>query len=983
MEQRAPLSFGAALKRHRRNANLTQEQLAEQAGYSVSYISMLERGERVPVHATVELLADALGLTAGEQSAFELAARERDLLNSVPDPPRFSRLVAASPPLAGRVAELARLDRHLAGDGPPLLLLSGEPGIGKSRLLAEAKRRADASAWTNLSGAAQRGSSRQPYTPLLEAIEQHVSALPSEALRRVLADAPWLTRLLPELADAPPQTSWILPPEQERRLIFTAVARYLAHIGTHAGTLLILDNLQWAGADALDLLASLVRSPSSAHLRVIGAYRESESDSSTPLGGFLADMAAAGLVTHLSLGPLVPDEASALIRDTLPTEHADGATIERIVARGAGVPFFLVSFAQSLTSNEPNASATVHDVPWDIVQTIRHRVSALPVESHELLEIAAVCGSEASRAVLHSASREIADEDASAVALDAACHARLLTERSDDHYAFSHELARDVVLHEIGPARRALLHLRIAEALETAAGERLAEQLAYHFARGGDAKRAIPYLAQAAARARAMQAYAAAASRYGELAESLDNFARPREAAAARERLGEVLTVAGQYRDAVDALESAARGFNVAGEPADVDRVAALIGLAYAASGEAVTGIDRLEALATSERATPVAPKEHAELWDALAQLYNVGGRYADQLRATVRAANLARETGDSRLRAQIQIRHGNALRMLGSMGEATAILEEAIQLSAAASDDQNLAFALENVSVVFLLQGKLHQSSAYVQRALELSQRLGDPIVLALMTLRRGMTAYALGSWDAAMVDYESAEARMRELGVAWVSAYTMIGLGQLHLARGEAASGSRLLEGAVDLSNHSGDLQAMRWAQTALAELDILEDRPGSARHRLEPLLDRPGQQEGLVTYLLPYLAWACARMDDDDAAQKYLQMCVERAEAEQIHLTLVDALRVRALLALDGVYAHSAEAKKDLQRAIELSSAMPYPYAEAKARYALGLLCRARGDVDSASSQWENASEILRHLGERLYASRVEGAQASGGS
>jgi tetratricopeptide (TPR) repeat protein len=243
-------------------------------------------------------------------------------------------------------------------------------------------------------------------------------------------------------------------------------------------------------------------------------------------------------------------------------------------------------------------------------------------------------------------------------------------------------------------------------------------------------------------------------------------------------------------------------------------------------------------------------------------------------------------------------------------------------------------------------------------------------------------MTAYVLGSWDAALADYESAEARMREVGVAWVSAYTLIGLGQLHLARGDAASGSRLLEGAVELSNHSGDLQALRWAQTALAEWDILADRPGAARHRLEPLLDRPGQQEGLVTYLLPYLAWACARTGDDDAAQRYLQMCVERAEAEQIHLALVDALRVRALLSLDGVYAHGADATSDLQRAIELSSAMPYPYAEAKARYVLGLLCRAGGDVDSASTQWEQASIVLRQLGERLYATRVEDAQAPGG-
>ena len=104
------------------------------------------------------------------------------------------------------------------------------------------------------------------------------------------------------------------------------------------------------------------------------------------------------------------------------------------------------------------------------------------------------------------------------------------------------------------------------------------------------------------------------------------------------------------------------------------------------------------------------------------------------------------------------------------------------------------------------------------------------------------------------------------RQLGASWVSPYVALGPGQLRLAQGESDAGGELLEEAVALAEQTGDLQALRWAQTALAERDLLAGQPDAARARLVPLLDRPGQQEGLVTYLLPYLAWASLELGDD---------------------------------------------------------------------------------------------------------------------
>src|SRR5262249_36024889 len=219
-------------------------------------------------------------------------------------------------------------------------------------------------------------------------------------------------------------------------------------------------------------------------------------------------------------------------------------------------------------------------------------------------------------------------------------------------------------------------------------------------------------------RARAMQAPAAAEGYYRELVVTLERLGRPQSAARERETLGAVLSTATRYDAALETLGRAATTYQQVGDAAGGGRVVAQIGLVYASGGAAAAGIARLEPLLASASATAAGAPEArlpaavlAALSDALAQLYNIGGRYPEQLAATTSAVEFARTAGDGRLLAQVQMRHGNALRMLGRMREATDVLEEAIRLAEAAGDAENLSYALENVSVVYLLQGQLEMT--------------------------------------------------------------------------------------------------------------------------------------------------------------------------------------------------------------------------------------------------------------------------------
>jgi transcriptional regulator with XRE-family HTH domain/tetratricopeptide (TPR) repeat protein len=510
-----PTAFGSLLKRLRLAAGLTQETLAERAGLSVRAISDLERGiNRTPHDDTLQLFVEALAPHPADQAAL-VAATQQPAETSfalLQGSGSHSTQDGATPPFVGRLQELRALDHHLAGEGPPVLLLAGEPGIGKSRLLREAAQAAIGYGLRPLEGGCQR-SGQDPYQPLVRALSRYIWTQQHEQLRNDLRECAWLARLLPEvhsgLIEIAPSVA--TTPDHERRLIFDAVRRFLIHIAGPTGVLLALDDLQWAGPDALDLIATLAHDAVTIPLRIVGTYRDTEAPPGAPLSVMMDDLARDRLLTRLRLNTLTIEEAEALLRAMLRGINAEATAIDPVVRqvlrKAEGAPFFLVSWAQGLRSGSLSLDAP-DAVPSDIAHSIHQRVDALPPVVRELLGVAAVIGRRAPRLPLLAVAREMEYRERETLdALEAAVRARLLLEDGEDGYQFAHDLVREVIGQDLSAARRAALHRHVARRLEETPSAVSAALIAYHYMRSDDQQRAFTHLLKAAALAHTTSAY--------------------------------------------------------------------------------------------------------------------------------------------------------------------------------------------------------------------------------------------------------------------------------------------------------------------------------------------------------------------------------------------------------------------------------------------------------------------------------------------
>ncbi|HEY7124476.1 MAG TPA: AAA family ATPase, partial [Ktedonobacterales bacterium] len=960
----------------------TQEELAAQAGLSRRGIADLELGTRTqPRKETLQLLAEALQLSPQERALLEATARGRATQAPPPPvtPPLHRHTAPPAVPLVGRAQELGLLERHLA-EGPPLLLVAGEPGIGKSRLLQAGLEQAEGQSWTVLSGGCHRRSGQEPYAPFIGALTDSLRRQTPAQQRVSLEGCSWLVRLLPELAEGYdlPVPGWTLPPEQERRLMFKAVARYLANVAGAAGTLLVLDDLHWAGADALDLLQFLVSTTPERPLRLLGAYRDTDVVAQEPLTQLAADLARHQQITRVLLAPLNSEEAATLLVSLLPDSEEGSAPLhQQVLERAGGMPFFLISCAQALSSGSLGEAPAGKpgEVPWTVAESIRQRVMGLSETAQSMLGVAAVVGRTAPLSILLGvATRFGKGEEDALEALETCCRVRLLGETEGQEYQFAHDLIREVVLLDLGAARRTLMHRWVTQVLEQQPGGAALEVLAYHYVRSGETEKAINYLERAGDAARSRYAHAEAVELYQQVVTRLDSLGRMKEAAPVREKLGEVFGMLGRYDQALEVMGKAAEFYRETKEAEGELHVLAKMGMTHRWRGTMEDGLRLLQPL-LDQLSTLGDTRGTAAFYVALAQLYVGTQQYPELLAAAERAAHIAHALGDDQTFLMAQERRGAALSLLGNMPESYQVLtEEVIPLAEARGDAMTLINAFNNVGVIHNYRGSYSQEQLYIERALKITEHLNDQRLLVFLVYRRGITAFSSGQWKQARAEFERALMLARGGGRFWGKNYASYGLGLLSLAEGDEEAAARYFEEAQQLEQNRSH-RVLHWMNWALAERDLLAGQPDAAYSRLVPFLALPSRKSGAILEFLPLLALAHLERGESSEAQALLTQLLSEARENELRPALAEALRVQARLL--GEQEQWEEAEKALAESLEICRSMRAPYAEAKTLYVSGQVALRQKAPELARQRMEAAQAILNTLGERLYASRIEQA------
>jgi class 3 adenylate cyclase len=446
----------------------------------------------------------------------------------------------------GRDEEMAHLEKSwndaIGGDLRGALI-AGEPGVGKTRLAAELAARVHAEGAVVLAGRCDEDLG-VPYQPIVEALRHFVEHLSGEdPVRHLGRYVGELTRLLPELSERfpglpPPLRS---DPETERFRLFDAVAAWLTAASAQQPILLLLDDLQWAAKPTLLLFRHILRSPASMRLLAVVTYRDTEVGRTHPLSELLADLRQLDRVSRLSLSGL--DQPAVVAYLELVAGHdvgTEGAGLADAVHRETeGNAFFVREVVRHLIEagvvrQDGERWTTVLPIdklgiPEGVRDVLGRRLSRLSRAANEILAVAAVAGQEFELAVVERASG--LDEEKLLAALEEAVEARLVTEiyGRAPHYRFAHALVRTTLYEELTVARRAIVHRRVADAIEEVHAGRLEDHLtalAHHFARASAphsaTDKAVLYASRAGDRALAQLANDEAAQYYVQALDLLD-----------------------------------------------------------------------------------------------------------------------------------------------------------------------------------------------------------------------------------------------------------------------------------------------------------------------------------------------------------------------------------------------------------------------------------------------------------------------------
>lgn len=705
-------------------------------------------------------------------------------------------------PLIGREAERRELLKHveeaMAGRGS-LVMIGGEPGIGKTHLITaildEARRRgacADIGHCYEMAGS-------PPYVPFVEMLEYKARVTPREMFRRTLGDAaPEVAKLMPELrrmySDIPPAQS--LPPEQQRRFLFNAYREFIQRASATAPVVCVFEDLHWADEPTLMLLLHLARAVATSAILMIGTYRDVGLEVTHPFAKVLENILREKLANRISLRRLPVDGVGQML--TAMSGKTPPPSLARVVFQETdGNPFFVEEVFRHLTeegrlfdeSGQFRSGLKIDQfpVPEGVRLVLGRRLERLGEEARRILITAAVIGRVFPLALLEEL--EKARPDAALEALEEAERAHLVeieTARRQTRYRFVHELVRQTLTETLSLPRRQRLHAQVADVMErvyAASTDEHAPALAHHLYQAGpsgDQDKTIHFLSEAARQASGSAAHEEAldhldnalsllcdvrtvrtAELHGRRAGVLWSMSRTQEAVEGYERALELFDSLGDHVRFVETCAPLSRIHSWAGRfqemRAVVDRAAlhaddastaerclVLASKAHCASlaGEIDRALGLLkERYRIPENELPCTVTAFATNWEMDTRFH--AGQMSLCEAAARKGDRIFEQLGDAWHQAEIGLGFYGPPLFCGRPREAERLMLEAIPRAARVGHDGLKADALWLLAAAYIAEGDLESAERTAREGLAFGESFRFPWLFYIETTLAGILLY------------------------------------------------------------------------------------------------------------------------------------------------------------------------------------------------------------------------------------------------
>jgi len=485
------------------------EQLIREHGLRERLVELLmlalyrsgRQGEALRAYSTAR---DRLGEELGIEPGPDLRRLEAEVLAQAPSldwrppppeglPPQVHAepllpAAVAAEPFVGRVAEVALLDGALArtrhGSGA-LVLVAGEPGIGKTRLVREAMSQAEDRGFVVAWGRCDERDGAPPFWPWVEVIRSVLDHPGADAVAAaLLPHAPEIAQLVPEVKELFGDLTSPAPmdPAAARFRFFDAVVGFLIRLSQHQPIAVVLDDLHWADPPSLQLAGHLAARLPGSNACLLVTYRSVDPAPDGRLRDLLASLARLPGRLDLSLEGLTREQVAEFVAHEAGAEPS-APIVAAVWDRAGGNPFFVGELTRLLVAEKAlsGTAATAAGIPWAVRQVVARRMGRLPEPTRQLLQVAAVAGADFDLRVVASAAKVDLDEALDLV--DAAVASGIVTEHpaAVERFRFSHAIVQQSIYEELSRLRRARLHGLVADALgEIGADQAKATEVAHH-----------------------------------------------------------------------------------------------------------------------------------------------------------------------------------------------------------------------------------------------------------------------------------------------------------------------------------------------------------------------------------------------------------------------------------------------------------------------------------------------------------------------